>query len=93
MKKAPLKGYGLLYLYTSWCTYCVTTGPAVDELAKERQDITVIKIDAEEDIETTLEVNVKTFPTIVLTHDGKEIARRGSALIDELREWVEKSIS
>jgi len=91
MKKAPQTGLGLIYLHTPWCSYCKTTGPAIDDIDKERDDITVVKIDGEDDLDTAMEVGVKTFPTIVLTRDGKELARRGSGLTEDLREWINEN--
>ena len=48
-------------------------------------------IDGDEDLDTPAELGLKTFPLIVLTKDGEEVARRESGTKDEVWAWIEEN--
>lgn len=88
----PEKGLGLMFIHADWCGPCQRTKPGIAEINKERDDITVVMIDGEEDLDTPAAVGLKTFPTIILTNDGEELARRGSGEKSEIDAWIKESI-
>ena len=70
------KGRVLVYFYTDWCGYCKILSPVLEELSKKYiGSVTFSKIDAEEEDEIADRFGVRSFPTVILLEDGKEIAR------------------
>lgn len=85
---APATGYGLIFVHASWCGPCQRTKPFIEEIRDEDNGIEVVMIDGDEDLDAPAELKLKTFPLIVLTKDGKELDRRGSATREELDAWI-----
>lgn len=80
LRESVSKGNVVVDFYAPWCGPCKMMSPIIDELAKQRSDITFIKIDIDkfEDISNGFEVggkriSVKSIPTFYLFKDGKVI--------------------
>ena len=61
----------LLDFWASWCGPCQMVGPIVDEIAGERPDIKVGKVNVDEEREQAAVFNVMNIPTLVVVKDGK----------------------
>ena len=61
----------LLDFWASWCGPCQLVGPIVDEIAGERPDIKVGKVNVDEERELAAVFNVMNIPTLVVVKDGK----------------------
>lgn len=61
----------LLDFWASWCGPCQMVGPIVDEIASERSDIKVGKVNVDEERELAAVFNVMNIPTLVVVKDGK----------------------
>ena len=61
----------LLDFWASWCGPCRMVGPIVDEIAQERSDIKVCKVNVEEQRELASAFKVMSSPTLVVMKDGK----------------------
>lgn len=90
--KMPESGLGLMFIHASWCKPCQRTKPGIIEIDAECDDLTVVMIDGDEDLDTPMEVGLKTYPTLILTRDGKELARRGSGDKDEIKAWIGENL-
>ena len=86
--KMPETGFGLMFIHASWCGPCQKTKPGIAEIDAERDDLTVVMIDGDEDLDTPMAVGLKTYPTIILTKDGEELGRRGSGDKAEIDAWI-----
>jgi len=84
----PAQGLGLMFIHASWCGPCQRTKPGIAELDAERDDLTVVMIDGDEDLDTPAQVGLKTYPTLILTKDGQEVGRRGSGEKAEIEAWI-----
>lgn len=63
----------LLDFWASWCGPCRMVSPIIDEIADERSDIKVGKINVDEQQELAAKFNVMSIPTLVVIKDGKII--------------------
>ena len=60
----------LLDFFASWCGPCRMVGPILDEIAEEREDIKVCKINIDEQPELAHRYRVMTIPTLMVLKDG-----------------------
>ena len=74
--------------WAPWCGPCRMVGPIVEEIAQEREDIAVGKINVDEEVELAMEFGVASIPTLVVVEHGevmnKAIGYMPKAEIEEL---------
>jgi len=63
----------LLDFWAPWCGPCRMVVPLVEEIAVERPDIKVGKINVDEQPELASQFGVMSIPTLVVMQDGKII--------------------
>ena len=63
----------LLDFYADWCGPCRMVSPIVDEIANERADVTVGKINVDDEPELAEAFGVVSIPTLVVMKDGKAV--------------------
>ena len=61
----------LIDFWATWCGPCRMIAPIVEEIAEERDDITVAKIDVDEAGELAAAFGITSIPTLVVMKDGK----------------------
>ncbi len=61
----------LIDFWASWCGPCRMLSPVVDEIAEERDDIKVCKVNVDEEDALAAEFGVMSIPTLVLIKNGK----------------------
>ena len=69
----------LLDFWAPWCGPCRMVGPVVDEIARERADIKVGKVNVDEQPELAGRFGVMAIPTLVVMKDGKVADRAAGA--------------
>ena len=60
----------LLDFWASWCGPCRMVSPIIDQIAQERDDIKVGKINVDEEEELAAQFRVMSIPTLVVMKDG-----------------------
>ena len=67
----------LIDFYADWCGPCRMLSPIIDEIAKERDDIVVGKINVDNEPELAEKFGVFSIPTLVIIKNG-EIAHQSA---------------
>lgn len=63
----------LLDFYADWCGPCRMVGPIVSEIADERIDVKVGKVNVDEQPELASQFGVMSIPMLAVVKDGKVI--------------------
>ena len=61
----------LIDFWATWCGPCRMIAPIVEEIAAERSDIIVGKIDVDEELELAKQFRIVSIPTLVLMKGGE----------------------
>ena len=61
----------LLDFWASWCGPCRMLSPVVDEVAEERTDVKVGKVNVDEQPELAGQLDVMSIPTLLVFEQGK----------------------
>ena len=65
----------LLDFWAPWCVSCRMVAPTVEEIASERVDIKVGKINVDEQPELANKFGIMSIPTLVVMKNGKIVQR------------------
>ncbi len=63
----------LLDFWASWCGPCRMVGPILDEIAGERSDIKVGKVNVDEQQELAAQFQVMSIPTLLVLKNGEVV--------------------
>ena len=61
----------LVDFWATWCGPCRMLAPIVAEIAEERDDVTVGKVNVDDESELAARYGVSSIPTVILLKDGK----------------------
>ena len=69
----------LLDFWASWCGPCRMVGPILDEIAAEREDIKVCKVNVDDEPELAARYQIMTIPTLMVVEKGEIVNQSSGA--------------
>lgn len=66
-------GKVLLDFYANWCGPCKMMSPIIDQIAEEKDNIKVGKVNVDDNQKLSVKYNVMSIPTIILFENGNAI--------------------
>ena len=72
----------LVDFWATWCGPCRMLAPVLEEVAEERQDVTVCKVDVDEERELALEYGISSIPTLLVFKNG-EVVKKSIGVISK----------
>lgn len=67
------KGLTVIDFWATWCGPCMMLSPIIEEIANERDDVKICKVDVDQNMELAQQFHVVSIPTIVFLKDGEFI--------------------
>ena len=58
-------------VYADWCGPCKMIGPIIDQIADERSDVKICKVNVDEEQELAVQFKVMSIPTLLVFKDGE----------------------
>lgn len=85
----------LVDLWAPWCGPCRAMAPALEQLARDRAGrLKIVKINVDEAPRIAERFGVQGIPLLVLTRDGKELARQaGATPLPRLQAWLNSQLT
>ena len=69
----------LIDFFASWCSPCKMLSPIIDQIAEEREDVIVGKINVDEENDLAEQFGVFSIPTLVVIKDGEIVHQSAGA--------------
>jgi len=65
----------LVDFWAAWCGPCRVVAPILEEIAAERDDVRIVKLDVDANQQTAAQYQVLSIPTLILFKNG-EVAKK-----------------
>ena len=69
----------LVDFYADWCGPCKMMSPVIDEIAAERADVKVGKLNIDEEMEVAQKYGVMSIPTFIVFKNGEAVQKEMGA--------------
>ena len=69
----------LIDFYADWCGPCRMVAPILHEIAEERPDVIVAKINVDDEEELAMQFGVYSIPTLVVMKNGEVVKQSSGA--------------
>jgi thioredoxin 1 len=70
----------LVDFWAPWCGPCRVVAPALEEIAGERDDLRIVKLNVDDNQQTAANYQVLAIPTMILFRNGAEAKRIQGAM-------------
>jgi thioredoxin 1 len=70
----------LVDFWAPWCGPCRVVAPVLEEIADERENLRIVKLNIDENQQTAMNYQILAIPTMVLFRNGQEAKRIQGAM-------------
>ena len=67
-------GVVLVDFYAEWCGPCKMLAPVLEEIADDREDIVVGKVNIDESFDIAVKYGIMSIPTLIVFKNGERVA-------------------
>ncbi len=86
------KNITVVDFFATWCGPCKMLGPVLEEIASERSEVKIVKIDVDQNPNLSKTYGIMSVPTMILFKDGKPVATKNGYMPKELiYSWIEEN--
>jgi thioredoxin 1 len=79
----------LVDFWAPWCGPCRVVAPHLEELAGEREDLKIVKLNVDENPATASKYGIMSIPTLMIFKNGELASRQvGAAPKQKLEQWI-----
>jgi thioredoxin 1 len=65
----------LVDFWAPWCGPCRVVAPVLEEIAGEREDLRIVKLNVDENTQTAASFDVLSIPTLILFRGGQPVKK------------------
>jgi thioredoxin 1 len=70
----------LVDFWAPWCGPCRVVAPVLEEIAEQREDLRIVKLNVDDNQQTAAQFGILAIPTMVLFRNGAEAKRIQGAM-------------
>ena len=83
----------LVDFWAEWCGPCHAIAPVLDQIADERSDLKVVKLNIDEEPAIAQRYGVMSIPTLMIFKGGEMASRQvGAAPKAKLQQWITAAV-
>ena len=86
-----MKNATLYKFWAPWCGPCRVMKPTVQKVVQDRPHISLVEINADEDLKTPSAYGISSIPAFVIEVDGKRFTKIGTCSESELASFIDNA--
>lgn len=86
--------YVLVDFYADWCGPCKMVGPVLEELDAENDQLTVVKVNVDNELDLASKYGVQSIPNMIFFKEGKAVTQNigfanKDAILDKINPFMD----